>query len=460
MPDVFPSLLLLVWLICGRFSISSARVIAVGYFASVAVCFFFFSSRRRHTRCSRDWSPDVCSSDLPLRAGRDLRRHHPRARPSGRGDDGGHDDDREQELDLRLPVRPGTDDREPDREQLRGGVARVSPEQCPTGTRARPDADVLGDQRLRATHGVAGVASRGGIGMKLALPFTLPPLRFDREGRRLWKDLAMTAAAFVCVVIALIPLGSILIEAGIRGIQAITPNLFLFDTAYGGIGNAIQGTLILIALSSVSALPIGILTGIYLSEFGKGRVGDGVRFFVDVLTQVPSIVVGIFVYSLFLTLALAGLMSTRSVFTTITGVIALTTIMIPFVARTSEESLRLVPVSTREAALALGIPRYRSILRVVLPSGVSGLVTGALLGVARVAGETAPLLMTAYGSFYGFSGLDQPIESLPHTIYTFALDGSPARLQAAWGASLVLVLIMLVISIVSRAIVHFRSVSE
>ena len=296
--------------------------------------------------------------------------------------------------------------------------------------------------------------------MKLSLPFTLPPFRFDREGRRLWKDLAMTVAAFACVVIALIPLGSILIEAGIRGIQALTPNLFLFDTAYGGIGNAIQGTLILIALSSVIALPIGILMGIYLSEFGKGRVGDAVRFFVDVLTQVPSIVVGIFVYSLFLTLALAGLMSTRSVFTTITGVIALTTIMIPFVARTSEESLRLVPVSTREAALALGIPRYRSILRVVLPSGVSGLVTGALLGVARVAGETAPLLMTAYGSFYGFSGLDQPIESLPHTIYTFALDGSPARLQAAWGASLVLVLIMLVISIVSRAIVHFRSVSE
>jgi len=296
--------------------------------------------------------------------------------------------------------------------------------------------------------------------VKLSLPFTPPPFRFDREGRRLWKDLAMTVAAFACVVIALIPLGSILIEAGIRGIQALTPNLFLFDTAYGGIGNAIQGTLILIALSSVIALPIGILTGIYLSEFGKGRVGDAVRFFVDVLTQVPSIVVGIFVYSLFLSLALAGLMSTRSVFTTITGVIALTTIMIPFVARTSEESLRLVPVSTREAALALGIPRYRSILRVVLPSGVSGLVTGALLGVARVAGETAPLLMTAYGSFYGFSGLDQPIESLPHTIYTFALDGSPARLQAAWGASLVLVLIMLVISIVSRAIVHFRSVSE
>ena len=132
--------------------------------------------------------------------------------------------------------------------------------------------------------------------------------------------------------------------------------------------------------------------------------------------------------------------------------------MIPFVARTSEEALRLVPVSTREAALALGIPRHRAILRVVLPSGGSGLLTGALLGVARVAGETAPLLVTAFGSLYGFAGLNQPVESLPHTIYTFALSPSSAENQAAWGASLILVLMMLLISISSRVIVHLRSV--
>jgi len=296
--------------------------------------------------------------------------------------------------------------------------------------------------------------------VRLRFPFTLPPFRFDRATRRLWKDLFMSVAALVCVAIALIPLASILFEAGARGLQSIQPGLFLFDTRDGGIGNSIQGTLILVALSSGVALPVGILTGVYLAEFGKGRVGTGVRFFVDVMTQIPSIVVGIFAYSLILTLAFSGLVGTRLVFSTVTGVIALATIMIPFVARTSEEALRLVPISTREAALALGIPRHRTILRVVLPSSASGLITGALLGVARVAGETAPLLVTALGSLYGFSGLDQPIESLPHTIYTFGLSPSTAENQAAWGASLVLVLIMLTISIVSRVIVRLRSVSE
>ena len=288
----------------------------------------------------------------------------------------------------------------------------------------------------------------------------LPPFRFDRQGRRLWKDLAMSVAALLCVVIALVPLGSILVEAGARGLAAIRPSLFLLDTRDGGIGNAIQGTLILVALASGIALPVGILTGIYLSEFGKSRVGDSVRFFVDIMTQIPSIVVGIFAYSVILSLSFAGLVSPRLAFSTITGVIALSTIMIPFVARTSEEALRLVPVSTREAALALGIPRHRAILRVVLPSGGSGLLTGALLGVARVAGETAPLLVTAFGSLYGFAGLNQPVESLPHTIYTFALSPSSAENQAAWGASLILVLMMLLISISSRVIVHLRSVRE
>ena len=277
-------------------------------------------------------------------------------------------------------------------------------------------------------------------------------LRFDRLSRRLWKDLAMNAAAFACVVIALLPLGSILVEASARGLRAISPSFFSSTTASSGIGNSIEGTLILVALSSVIALPIGVLTGIYLAEFGRNRIGGGIRFFVDVMTQIPSIVVGIFAYSFILAV------SPRLVFSTTSGVIALSTIMIPFVARTSEEALRLVPNSTRESALALGIPYYRTILRVVLPSASSALVTGGLLGIARVAGETAPLIMTAFGSPYGFSGLDHPIESLPHTIYTFALSPSLAENQAAWGASLVLVLIMLGISVASRLVIRLRSV--
>ncbi len=284
--------------------------------------------------------------------------------------------------------------------------------------------------------------------------------RFDRDTRRRWKDLAMNVAAFVCVVLALIPLGSLLFEASVRGLRSITPSFFTLKTANGGIGNAIQGTLILIALTAVVALPIGILTGIYLAEYGKNRVGAAVRFFVDVMTQIPSIVVGIFAFSLILELGAAGVVDKRLVFSTATGVIALSTIMIPFVARTSEEALRLVPISTRESALALGIPRYRAILRVVLPSSSSAVVTGALLGIARVGGETAPLLMTCLGSPFWWQGLNQPCESLPHTIYVFALGPDSALNQAAWGASLILVLMMLGIAIVSRVVIRLRSVSR
>lgn len=270
----------------------------------------------------------------------------------------------------------------------------------------------------------------------------------------------MSFAALACVGIALIPLGSILIEASIRGVQTLSLDFLTLPSGRGGIGNAIQGTLILVGLTALIALPVGIATGIYLSEFGKNRIGGAVRFFVEVMTQIPSIVVGIFAYSLILELGAIGVLSTRLVFSTTTAVIALSTIMIPFIARTSEESLRLVPNSAREAALALGIPRYRTILRVVLPSCGSALVTGGLLGIARVGGETAPLIMTAFGSRDWFTGLDQPIEALPLKIYQFAIGPSLADNRAAWGASLILVLMMLGISIASRAIVRLRSVSR
>jgi len=283
---------------------------------------------------------------------------------------------------------------------------------------------------------------------------------FDRDTRRRWIDRTMSIAAFVCVVIAIIPLGSILIEASIRGLQSLSPAVLTSTTGQGGIGNAIQGTLILILLSGLVSLPVGMLTGIYLAEFGKNRLGAAVRFFVEVMTQIPSMVVGIFVYSLVLELGLIGLGSPRLVFSTISGVLALSTIMVPFVARTSEEALRLVSIAVRESALALGIPRYRTILRVVLPSASSALVTGSLLGIARVAGETAPLLVTAFGNNDWFRGVDQPIESLPHTIYIWATGPYVAQNQAAWGVSLVLVLMMLGLSIASRVVIRLRSVSR
>ena len=284
--------------------------------------------------------------------------------------------------------------------------------------------------------------------------------RFDRDTRRRWINLVMSIAALACVAIAILPLGSILFEATVRGSQAISWNFLTQPSGQGGIGNSIQGTLILISLTALIALPVGIITGIYLSEFGKNPIGGAVRFFVEVMTQIPSIVVGIFAYSLILELGVLGVVSNRLVFSTTTGVLALAPIMIPFVARTSEEALRLVPNSTREAALALGIPRYRTILRVVLPSCASALVTGGLLGIARVGGETAPLIMTAFLSPDWFGGLDQPIDALPLRIYRFAIGPSPTEHATAWGASLILVLIMLGISIISRTVLRLRSVSR
>jgi phosphate transport system permease protein len=268
----------------------------------------------------------------------------------------------------------------------------------------------------------------------------------------------MSFATLACVGLALLPLGSILFEAIARGAPVITFDFLTKTALEGGIANAIQGSLILIGLTAVVSLPVGVLTGIYLAEFGKNRVGDIVRFLVDVMTQTPSIVVGIFAWSFMYELSLLGIVPKTLVFSVLSGVIALSTILIPIVARTSEEALRLVPTSAREAALALGIPRYRTILRVVLPSCASALVTGGLLGIARVGGETAPLLVTTQISNDFVTGLDQWVSSLPVQVYRFAVAPSVAENRAAWGTSLILVLLMLGISIASRAVVRLRAV--
>ncbi|MFA5896676.1 MAG: phosphate ABC transporter permease PstA [Thermoplasmata archaeon] len=287
-------------------------------------------------------------------------------------------------------------------------------------------------------------------------------IRFDRDARRHWTDLAVSVAALACVVLALIPLGSILFEATSRGLRAWGPDFFLKNQPApcspqisvtcesGGIANALQGTLVLIALSSLLAIPFGILAGIYLSEYGNNRIGGAVRFFTDVMTGIPSIVVGIFVYGLLI------LTARDIVFSTIAGTVALATIMVPIVARTSEEALRLVPGSIREAALALGIPKHRVTSRVVLSSARSGLVTGALLGVARVGGETAPLLFTAFGNPFGFQGLDHPADALTLRIYYYGISAFQNWQDLAWGSALLLVLLMLGISVASRLALRNR----
>jgi phosphate transport system permease protein len=216
----------------------------------------------------------------------------------------------------------------------------------------------------------------------------------------------------------------------------------------GGMRNEIIGTLILVSLGSIIAVPIGLMAGLFLAEFGNPKVTTGVRFAADILSGVPSIVVGIFAYAI--------LVKPLHSYSAISAAVALAIIMIPVVARTAEEALRLVPNSMREAALALGITRWRSVIGVVIPGAITGIVTGAMLGVARIAGETAPLLFTALGSSFGVQGLNKPIAALPLQIYHYALSPYEDWQQQAWAGAFLLIVLVLGISILVRWISNRR----
>jgi phosphate transport system permease protein len=261
---------------------------------------------------------------------------------------------------------------------------------------------------------------------------------------RRFKDKLALILSFLCVVVAIIPLGSILIEVVKNGapalsIQFLTSPPGAVGEAEGGIANSIQGTLILIGLTSLIGVPLGLMSGVYLAEFGDNAFGRTIRFFNDVLMQFPSIVVGIFVYMLII-LALGS-------FSTIAGAVALSIIMLPIVTRTTEESIKLVPNSTREAAMALGIRRWRTTISIVLNSARSGIVTGTLLSIARIAGETAPLIMTILGSQWFFAGLTAPMDALPLRIWRLALLPYDYAHQQGWGAALILIIIVLTLNV-------------
>jgi phosphate transport system permease protein len=259
-------------------------------------------------------------------------------------------------------------------------------------------------------------------------------------GFRKFKNRLFFILCAVCVVVAVVPLLSILWEVILRGAPQLSFNFLVATNAGGGIGPAIQGTLILIGLTALIGVPVGILSGVYLSEFGNNHYAATMRSINDVLTEFPSIVVGITAYGI-IVIALIGSYSA------IAGAIALSFILIPIVARTTEESLKLVPNSVREASLALGAHRWRTTLSVVLPSAKSGLVTGTLLAIARVAGETAPLIMTILGNRYFFQGLAQPMAALPLEIWRDSLQPQASLQAQGWGAALILILIVLTLNI-------------
>jgi phosphate transport system permease protein len=259
--------------------------------------------------------------------------------------------------------------------------------------------------------------------------------RFRKFKNRLFFVLCM-----LCVVIAIVPLLSILYEVIARGAPELSLQFLTGNGLQSGIGPAIQGSLLLIGLTSLIGIPLGILSGVYLAEFGNNKYASWMRTINDILTEFPSIVVGITAYSIIV----VGLIGT---FSPVAGAIALSFMLIPIVARTTEESLKLVPNSVREASMALGTRRWRTILSVVVPSAKGGLITGTLLAVARIAGETAPILLTILGNSYFFQGFNQPMDALPLRIFLNSRQPSLEIQAQAWGASLILILIVLALNI-------------
>ncbi|MDI9643712.1 MAG: phosphate ABC transporter permease PstA [Candidatus Verstraetearchaeota archaeon] len=268
-------------------------------------------------------------------------------------------------------------------------------------------------------------------------------------GRRTKERLILSVLVLLTGV-AIVPLFWIVGSIIWNGFSAISLEFLTslpapFGSSGGGIGNAILGTLLINCSASIFGIPVGILTGIYLSEYSsKGRLGSLVRIVVESLSGVPSIVIGLFAFTLIV-------MTVRH-YTGIAATLALGLMMIPLVAKATEESMRVVSNDLREAAIALGIPKYNVAIRVVLSMAKSGVISGSLLAFARISGETAPLLFTSLFSFYWPTGIDQPIATLQVLIYNYAISGFADWVSKAWGASLLLVLIVLVINLVVRVL--------
>ena len=268
-------------------------------------------------------------------------------------------------------------------------------------------------------------------------------------------EVSSTFAAVVAVAVLLLVVISVLV----KGLPAISfgfifhdPKTSPFGGNTGGIANAVVGTLILIALATAMAVPLAILIAIYTTEFAPPAVSNVIRFSLDLLNGVPTIVVGVFIF---------GVMVVGSQQSGWAGAVALAIVELPIVARSSQEVLLLVPRSLKEAGLALGLKRWRIVLRIVLPTAAGGLITGAVLGVARVAGETAPLLFTT--SIFSNLGVttnpSQALPNIPVTIFTLSESASPSDHAQAWAAALLLILFVLVLSVFARTL-HERSRSK
>ncbi|MBJ6801077.1 phosphate ABC transporter permease PstA [Geomonas propionica] len=264
---------------------------------------------------------------------------------------------------------------------------------------------------------------------------------------RKMKNHLMSFVMLACTLAVLIPLGLIFFHIVKMGISSLSLDFFTHIPAPtgepgGGMANGMLGSLIMIGGASLIGLPIGILGAIYLSEFGGSKISTLIRFAADVLSGTPSIITGMVAYTL-LVVPMKG-------FSGLAGSIALAMIMIPIVLRTTEEQLKMVPGSLREASLALGVPFWRTSLKVTLRSALSGVLTGILLAVARIAGETAPLLFTALGNQFWSKNVMQPMAALPLQIFSFAIAPYEDWHKLAWAGALVLVTVMFALSLTAR----------
>jgi phosphate transport system permease protein len=272
-----------------------------------------------------------------------------------------------------------------------------------------------------------------------------------RDRRRRAVNVIMLTLTGVAAVLVTVPLLLIFFYLLSTGTSALNLDFFTqvpapTGEAGGGMANAMVGTLMIVGLAALIGLPVAIGAGIYLAEAGTSRLANLVRFVADVMNGIPSIVIGIFVWAT-VVLAMGG-------FSAFAGGVALAIMLLPIVTRTTEEMLRLVPRELREAGLALGFTRWRATMGIVLPAARSGILTGILVALARIAGETAPLLFTAFGNPFWQLRLDEPVAALPLMIFRYAISPYDDWHRQAWAASLVLIALVLVISLTARFLIR------
>jgi phosphate transport system permease protein len=280
--------------------------------------------------------------------------------------------------------------------------------------------------------------------------------RSDNHGWRKFKSALASVVAFVSAVLVITPLGLVFFHLVVNGATSVNWDFFTklpapVGAVGGGMVNAIVGSLELLALAGAIGIPIGVLGGVYLAEYGSARINSGLRFLADVLNGVPSITWGVVVYGM-VVLRFKG-------FSTYAGGLALGLIMIPLILRTTEEVILLVPNGYREAALALGVSRWKTIVHIVMKTASRGIITGILLALARVGGETAPLLFTAFGNRFWNHSLSQPIAALPLQIFTYAISPYDDWHRQAWAGALVLVTGVFCVNILVRILTRGRTVS-